>query len=114
MSKISDFYAHREEIKKSSGQIELEDNLLAIEEKLLREELMPAVGKALLSLLREVKTPLTLNINYMPDGTLSFSFTRNSLMMKMPVEDESVEEEKDSEKDSDKDEDSDDDDDDED
>lgn len=100
MSKISDFYAHREEIKKSSGQIELEDNLLAIEEKLLREELMPAVGKALLSLLREVKTPLTLNINYMPDGTLSFSFTRNSLMMKMPVEDESVEEEKDSEKDS--------------
>lgn len=96
MSKISDFYAHREEIKKSSGQIELEDNLLAIEEKLLREELMPAVGKALLSLLREVKTPLTLNINYMPDGALAMSFTRNSMMVKIPKEVENVENEKNS------------------
>ena len=63
MSKISDFYAEREELKKRSGQIELEDKLLSLEEKLLREELLPAVGNALRPLLLEVKSPLTLSIN---------------------------------------------------
>lgn len=54
MSKISDFYVQRDELLKSSGQIELEDKLMAREEKLLREELLPEVGKASLPLLREV------------------------------------------------------------
>lgn len=93
MSKISEFYVQRDELLKSSGQIELEDKLMAREEKLLREELLPEVGKALLPLLRKVKTSLTLNINYMPDGALAMSFTRNSMMVKIPKEVENVENE---------------------
>lgn len=83
MSKLSDFYAQRQELLKDNGQIEIEDNLVALEEKLLREELMPTVGQTLLSLLRDIKTPLSISINYMPDGKLAMSFVRNSLMISL-------------------------------
>ena len=83
MSKLSDFYAHRNEMLKEEGQFEIEQKWEALEEKLLREELLPAIGNALKPLLKDVKTPLTINVNYMPDGTLAMSFTRNSLMMTM-------------------------------
>ena len=83
MSKLSDFYAHRRELLKDKGQIEIEEKLVALEEKLLREELMPAVGRALLPLLCDIKTPLSINVNYMPDSGLAMSFTRNSLVMSM-------------------------------
>lgn len=81
MSKLSDFYAHRNEMLKTEGQFEIEQKWEALEEKLLREELLPAIGNALKPLLKDVKTPLTINMNYMPDGALALSFTRNSLMM---------------------------------
>lgn len=83
MSKLSDFYAHRNEILQDDGQFEIEQKWDALEEKLLREELLPAIGNALKPLLKDVKTPLAINMNYMPDGTLAMSFTRNSLMMTM-------------------------------
>ena len=83
MSKLSDFYAHRNKMLKEEGQFEIEQKWEALEEKLLREELLPAIGNALKPLLKDVKTPLTINMNYMPDGTLAMSFTRNSLMMTM-------------------------------
>lgn len=83
MSKLSDFYAHRNEMLQDNGQFEIEQNWEALEEKLLRKELLPAIGNALKPLLKDVKTPLTINVNYMPDGTLAMSFTRNSLMMTM-------------------------------
>ena len=83
MSKLSDFYAHRNEMLKTEGQFEIEQKWEALEEKLLREELLPAIGNALKPLLKDVKTPLTINMNYMPDGALALSFTRNSLMMTM-------------------------------
>lgn len=83
MSKLSDFYAHRNEMLKDNGQFEIAQKWEALEEKLLREELLPAIGNALKPLLKDVKTPLTINMNYMPDGTLAMSFTRNSLMMTM-------------------------------
>ena len=83
MSKLSDFYAHRNEMLKEEGQFEIEQKWEALEEKLLREELLPAIGNALKPLLKDVKTPLTINMNYMPDGTLAMSFTRNSLMITM-------------------------------
>ena len=83
MSKLSDFYAHRNEMLKEEGQFEIEQKWEALEEKLLREELLPAIGNALKPLLKDVKTPLTINMNYMPDGALALSFTRNSLMMTM-------------------------------
>ena len=83
MSKLSDFYAHRNKMLKEEGQFEIEHKWEALEEKLLREELLPAIGNALKPLLKDVKTPLTINMNYMPDGTLAMSFTRNSLMMTM-------------------------------
>lgn len=83
MSKLSDFYAHRNEMLKDKGQFEIEQKWETLEEKLLREELLPAIGNALKPLLKDVKTPLTINMNYMPDGTLAMSFTRNSLMMTM-------------------------------
>lgn len=83
MSKLSDFYAHRNKMLKEEGQFEIEQKWEALEEKLLREELLPAIGNALKPLLKDVKTPLTINMNYIPDGTLTMSFTRNSLMMTM-------------------------------
>ena len=83
MSTLSDFYAHRKAMLKEEGQYEIEQKWEALEEKLLREELLPAIGNALKPLLKDVKTPLTINMNYMPDGTLAMSFTRNSLMMTM-------------------------------
>ena len=83
MSKLSDFYAHRNEMLKDNGQFEIAQKWEALEEKLLREELLPAIGNALKPLLKDVKTPLTINMNYMPDGALALSFTRNSLMMAM-------------------------------
>ena len=83
MSKLSDFYAHRNEMLKEEGQFEIEQKWEALEEKLLREELLPAIGNALKPLLKDVKTPLTISMNYMPDGTLAMSFTRNSLMITM-------------------------------
>lgn len=81
MSKLSDFYAHRNEMLKEEGQFEIEQKWEALEEKLLREELLPAIGNALKPLLKDVKTPISISMNYMPDGTLAMSFTRNSLMM---------------------------------
>lgn len=86
MSKLSDFYAHRNEMLKDDGQFEIEQKWEALEEKLLREELLPAIGNALKPLLKDVKTPLTINMNYIPDGTLTMSFTRNSLMMVMSTQ----------------------------
>lgn len=83
MSKLSDFYAHRNEMLKEKGLFEIEQKWETLEEKLLREELLPAIGNALKPLLKDVKTPLSINMNYMPDGTLAMSFTRNSLIMTM-------------------------------
>ena len=83
MSKLSDFYAHRNKMLQDKGQFEIEQKWEALEEKLLCEELLPAIGYALKPLLKDVKTQLTINVNYMPDGTLAMSFTRNSLMMTM-------------------------------
>lgn len=83
MSKLSDFYAHRNKMSQDKGQFEIEQKWEALEEKLLCEELLPAIGYALKPLLKDVKTQLTINVNYMPDGTLAMSFTRNSLMMTM-------------------------------
>ena len=83
MSKLSDFYAHRNKMLQDKGQFEIEQKWEALEEKLLCEELLPAIGYALKPLLKDVKTPLTINVNYMPDGTLAMSFIRNSLMMTM-------------------------------
>ena len=81
MSKLSDFYVHRNKMLQDKGQFEIEQKWEALEEKLLCEELLPAIGYALKPLLKDVKTQLTINVNYMPDGTLAMSFTRNSLMM---------------------------------
>lgn len=86
MSKLSDFYAHRNKMLKEEGQFEIEQKWEALEEKLLREELLPAIGNALKPLLKDVKTPLAISMNYMPDGTLAMSFTRNSLMMAMSTQ----------------------------
>ena len=83
MSKLSGFYAHRNEMLKDDGQFEIEQKWEALEEKLIREELLPAIGNALKPLLKDITTPLTINVNYLPDGTLAMSFTRNSLMMTM-------------------------------
>lgn len=83
MSKLSDFYAHRNEMLQDKGQFEIEQKWEALEEKLLREELLPAIGNALKPLLKDVNTPISISMNYMPDGTLAMSFTRNSLMMTM-------------------------------
>lgn len=83
MSKLSDFYAHRNKMLKEEGQFEIEHKWEALEEKLLREELLPAIGNALKPLLKDVNTPISISMNYMPDGTLAMSFTRNSLMMTM-------------------------------
>jgi hypothetical protein len=49
----------------------------AMEDKLIQEEVLPDVAEALAPILRRVQSPLSLHVDYTPQGTLSVSFHRN-------------------------------------
>lgn len=81
MSKLTDFYIHRESFLEKGEPIDPQWELL--EDQLLKEELLPELIEQLKSVLSKVKSPLMFNGSYDPNGTLSVSFTRNCMQVSM-------------------------------
>lgn len=81
MSKLSQYYAHRQAIEEKTDEVPVL-NIIEweqLEERILREETLPQLLQAIEPIIREVKSPLSININYDPDGSLVMSFTRNTV-----------------------------------
>ena len=74
MSKLTDFYVHKESFK-DDGQ-PMDPQWLLLEEQLINEEILPELMVQLKTTLAKVKSPLMLNVSYDPKGCLSISFTR--------------------------------------
>lgn len=81
MSKLSEYYAHRKALEERAGDMadlnihEWEQ----MEERILREETLPQLLQAIAPIIKEVKSSLSININYDPEGALVLSFTRNAI-----------------------------------
>lgn len=92
MTKLSEFYSQRKAL--SGGK---EPSLMhelaweATEEKLIREEVLPELLQRIAPVLSEVESPLSLHIDYQPNGNLSVSFNRNTAHM--PISAEQIESE---------------------
>lgn len=81
MSKLSQYYAHRQAIEEKVDDVPVL-NIIEweqLEERILREETLPQLLQAIEPIISEVKSPLSININYDPDGALVMSFTRNTV-----------------------------------
>ena len=81
MSKLSQYYAHRQAIEKKTDEVPIL-NIIEweqLEERILREETLPQLLHAIEPIISEVRSPLSININYDPDGALVMSFTRNTV-----------------------------------
>lgn len=78
MSKLSNFYQHKAALQQS-GEFSDVSSIQwdALEEKLIREDLMPRLMQQIAPLLQEVQSALSININYNPEGTIALAFTRN-------------------------------------
>lgn len=80
MSKLSNFYQHKATLEQSGEFADLSSAQWdALEEKLIREDLMPRLMQQIAPVLSEVKSPLSVNINYSPDGAVAMTFTRNCI-----------------------------------
>ena len=77
MSKLTDFYAHKAAIIEKGEPIDPQWEQL--EDKLLKEELLPELIEQLKAVLSKVKSPLMFSGSYDPYGCLSVSFTRNCM-----------------------------------
>lgn len=78
MSKLSNFYQHKATIQQSGEFSDVSSMQWdALEEKLIREDLMPRLMQQIAPLLQEVQSALSININYNPEGTIAMTFTRN-------------------------------------
>lgn len=81
MSKLSQYYAHRQAIEEKTDDLPVL-NIIEweqLEERIFREETLPQLLQAIEPIIREVKSPLSININYDPNGALVMSFTRNTI-----------------------------------
>lgn len=81
MSKLSQYYAHRQAIEEKADDVPVL-NIIEweqLEERILREETLPQLLQAIEPIISEVRSPLSININYDPDGALVMSFTRNTV-----------------------------------
>ena len=81
MSKLSQYYSHRQAIEEKADDVPVL-NIIEweqLEERILREETLPQLLQAIEPIISEVKSPLSININYDPDGALVMSFTRNTV-----------------------------------
>lgn len=81
MSKLSQYYAHRQAIEEKADDVPVL-NIIEweqLEDRILREETLPQLLQAIEPIISEVKSPLSININYDPDGALVMSFTRNTV-----------------------------------
>lgn len=55
------------------------------EDKLIREELLPEIMELIKPTLSQVKSPLSININYDPNGNIAVTATRNCIQASVPV-----------------------------
>lgn len=81
-TKLIDFYLQRDAIlndKAGSSMTQLAWDTM--EEKLIREELLPELLKSLAPILKGMPSSLNIHIDYAPDGHLSASFTRNTMQV---------------------------------
>lgn len=81
MSKLTEFY----NIKSQVFDGEDSSRWDAVEEKLIREEVLPELMDLIKPVLSQVKTPLSLNISYDPNGNLALTITRNCIQAYTPV-----------------------------
>lgn len=81
MSKLSQYYAHLKAIEEKAGDMaDLNINEWEqLEDRILREETLPQLLQAIAPIIKEVKSSLSININYDPEGALVMSFTRNAM-----------------------------------
>ncbi len=79
MDKLTDFYAHKASLLEKGEPIDPQWELL--EDKLLKEELLPELIEQLKVVLLKVKSPLMFSGSYDPNGCLSVSFTRNCMQI---------------------------------
>lgn len=79
MSKLTDFYTHKASLLEKGEPIDPQWELL--EDKLLKEELLPELIEQLKAVLLKVKSPLMFSGSYDPNGCLSVSFTRNCMQI---------------------------------
>lgn len=91
MSKLTEFYSHRKALAEHEEKSLLNElTWSAMEDKLIQEEILPEVVEALAPVLRSVQSPLSLHVDYTPQGTLSVSFHRNvaqKLLSDVPLDD---------------------------
>ena len=87
MSKLSNFYQHKAALQQSGEFSDVSSMQWdALEEKLIREDLMPRLMQQIAPLLQEVQSALSININYNPEGTIAATFTRNSIQSVFKLE----------------------------
>lgn len=87
MTKLSEFYSQRKALSEDKGPSLMHELAWeATEEKLIREEVLPELLQRIAPVLSEVESPLSLHIDYQPDGNLSVSFNRNTAHMPISVE----------------------------
>lgn len=81
MSKLSEFYNIKSQVFDGDDSSRWD----AVEEKLIREELLPELLELMKPLLAHVKSPLSINISYDPNGNLAVTATRNCIQASLPV-----------------------------
>lgn len=82
MSKLTEFYQIKSQVFDGNDDSGRWD---AVEEKLIREEVLPEMMELLKPVLSQVKSPLAINISYDPNGNLAISMTRNCIQAIIPI-----------------------------
>lgn len=84
MSKLTEFYTMKSHLFTEGQGDEAKWN--EFEDKLIREELLPEIMSLIKPTLSQVKSPLSINISYDPNGNLAVTATRNCIQASLPVE----------------------------
>lgn len=83
MSKLTEFYTMKSHLYTEGQGDEAKWN--EFEDKLIREELLPEIMSLIKPTLSQVKSPLSININYDPNGNLAVTATRNCIQAALPI-----------------------------
>lgn len=83
MSKLTEFYTMKSHLFTEGLGDEAKWN--EFEDKLIREELLPEIMSLIKPTLSQVKSPLSINISYDPNGNLAVTATRNCIQASLPV-----------------------------
>ncbi len=89
MSKLTEFYTMKSHLFTEGQGDETKWN--EFEDKLISEELLPEIMSLIKPTLSQVKTPLSINISYDPNGNLAITATRNCIQVFIPIESETPE-----------------------